>query len=962
MHLGTPAPRNRARYPESETVNLIGPGNRMDNHQVLSETHLEGGIVQRQISQTDNFKEEAVVMPEQLEKKHVSMLDLTAEDLLGKVEVNSSKVEGEVDTTSANCETKSNGHSNGGLNGVSGDESEAEIDGSDSEADNKESDFNLHANPQCDKKIEPELADNLECNITLTSDKVAESDGNKLQAEQTMGPNSEPDDVSYDIDLDKSVPELVTEYEMISKQSNTLSQGLLQTESTFVSSSSSVQASKIPVAVDRKISSVITRQNTYTVESSGSSSDTTNEVSITENNEIENECESSIDLLLQRQNTYTVQTCNVQESGETSTHQQLNCVSSHPNSQQILEKDEFNEFNTSENTEEISEGNIKQTLNAEEKCELMVGSELLSFLDTVPRSTAKEKSIESVHMVEETFSETIISKLGAQSNPEPEEPLYKEPEDALDPYFHHKSSAIDNGESIEKVEDQYVTAEEVRTQKHKVMVKDELLSEEAVLSVNNPHAQTNTGVEINDLTKEPTIMEETSLLSSHIPLIVPDKSELVTEYEMISKQSNTLSQSLLQTESTFVSSSSSSSVQASKIPVAVDRKISSVITRQNTYTVESSGSSSDTTNEVSITENNEIENECESSIDLLLQRQNTYTVQTCNVQESGETSTHQQLNCVSSHHNSQQILEQDEVNGFNTAETTEEILEGNIKQTLNAEEKSELMVGSELLSFLDNVPRSSDVDSKLEVELPAAQFIPELSNAKEKSIESVHMVEETFSETIISKLGAQSDHEPEEPLYKEPEDALDPELCHPKLSAIDNEESEERVEDEYVTAEEVRTQKHKVVIKDELLSEEAVLSVNIPHAQTNTAVEIEDLTKEPILMEENSLLSSHIPLIIPVGVITFCTDNTGVEKVDLDKKFENENVRTSKDVEQLIRDIRDPNLDCSLEDIEAMIEGKELIPPTEDLNRVSPEFSTAVTLLDQVLFTILIIFFPTQLL
>jgi len=99
-----------------------------------------------------------------------------------------------------------------------------------------------------------------------------------------------------------------------------------------------------------------------------------------------------------------------------------------------------------------------------------------------------------------------------------------------------------------------------------------------------------------------------------------------------------------------------------------------------------------------------------------------------------------------------------------------------------------------------------------------------------------------------------------------------------------------------------------------------------------------------------------------VGVITFCTDNTGVEKVDLDKKFENENVRTSKDVEQLIRDIRDPNLDCSLEDIEAMIEGKELIPPTEDLNRVSPEFSTAVTLLDQVLFTILIIFFPTQLL
>ena len=61
-----------------------------------------------------------------------------------------------------------------------------------------------------------------------------------------------------------------------------------------------------------------------------------------------------------------------------------------------------------------------------------------------------------------------------------------------------------------------------------------------------------------------------------------------------------------------------------------------------------------------------------------------------------------------------------------------------------------------------------------------------------------------------------------------------------------------------------------------------------------------------------------------------------------------ENIRTSKDVEQLLRDIRDPNLDCSLEDIEAMIEGKELIPPKEELNRVSPEFATAVSMLDQV--------------
>jgi len=179
----------------------------------------------------------------------------------------------------------------------------------------------------------------------------------------------------------------------------------------------------------------------------------------------------------------------------------------------------------------------------------------------------------------------------------------------------------------------------------------------------------------------------------------------------------------------------------------------------------------------------------------------------------------------------------------------------------------------------------------------------------------------------------------DEPLYKEPEDALsnnDDSIAKPVPST--------KVEDQYVTAEEVRIQKHKVVVKDEIFPEEMVVT------QTGPIISIEnnDLTKEPTILEERSLLSSHIPLIIPqVTVPVRSSEPEKDEEKDEDKTAEDETIRRSKDVEQLLRDIRDPNLDCSLEDIEAMIEGKELVPPKEELNRVSPEFATAATLIDQ---------------
>ena len=52
-------------------------------------------------------------------------------------------------------------------------------------------------------------------------------------------------------------------------------------------------------------------------------------------------------------------------------------------------------------------------------------------------------------------------------------------------------------------------------------------------------------------------------------------------------------------------------------------------------------------------------------------------------------------------------------------------------------------------------------------------------------------------------------------------------------------------------------------------------------------------------------------------------------------------------MEQLISDIRDPNLDCSLDDIAAMIDSKDDKIEKEKI-RGSPEFATAATMIDKV--------------
>merc|ERR1712106_68838 len=240
-----------------------------------------------------------------------------------------------------------------------------------------------------------------------------------------------------------------------------------------------------------------------------------------------------------------------------------------------------------------------------------------------------------------------------------------------------------------------------------------------------------------------------------------------------------------------------------------------------------------------------------------------------------------------------------------------------IQKQIVAEEHADESVHEEV-QLLQEEPEK-DLGN-VQKETPSNIGEPIQDKTKEIDQSNLLIIKEDISDSLLQKE--------EEPLYKEPEDALEANDNHE--SHILNEISIVKVEDQYVTAEEVRIQKHKVVVKDEIFPEDQVITQSIPII----AVENQDLTNEPTILEETSLLSNRIPLIVPMVTIPVHSAAPEEEDTDPEKNAEVENIRTSKDVEQLLRDISDPNLDCSLEDIEALIDGKE-VPPKEELNRVS---------------------------
>lgn len=137
--------------------------------------------------------------------------------------------------------------------------------------------------------------------------------------------------------------------------------------------------------------------------------------------------------------------------------------------------------------------------------------------------------------------------------------------------------------------------------------------------------------------------------------------------------------------------------------------------------------------------------------------------------------------------------------------------------------------------------------------------------------------------------------------YNEPGDALSNDT---EISQSDT----KKEEDQYVTAEEVRNQKHKL---------------QVAAAQT----------------DESSSNDYDFKQLVQG------TDGELATKVETRRSTEDLS-RTSKEVEQLISDIRDPNLDCSLDDIAAMIDSKDDKIEKEKI-RGSPEFATAATMIDK---------------
>lgn len=249
-----------------------------------------------------------------------------------------------------------------------------------------------------------------------------------------------------------------------------------------------------------------------------------------------------------------------------------------------------------------------------------------------------------------------------------------------------------------------------------------------------------------------------------------------------------------------------------------------------------------------------------------------------------------------------EIDEDSQDDEIKTETDDDKVDDGNSEEPERIEENQNEIMSDEALTEeeVDEVDEASISSSGLQRQ---NTYTVKTVEVKESSSE----VLERFTETQRLVQYKYDEEEQEEPLYKEPDEHLDTETG--EMRTDETVEVRKVVEDEYVTAEEVRTQKHRTL---------------------NTVTEV-NTRGEPTIMEETSLAS----------LANLASLKTEVQEDGLD--------RTSRDVDQLLKDIRDPNLDCSLEDIEAMIDGKDVRElKTETNNRGSPEFAKAAALIDQV--------------
>jgi len=308
------------------------------------------------------------------------------------------------------------------------------------------------------------------------------------------------------------------------------------------------------------------------------------------------------------------------------------------------------------------------------------------------------------------------------------------------------------------------------------------------------------------------------------------------------------------------------------------------ITRQNTYTVKSAVTETDSKNEQ--------DTEVETS---LLQRQNTYTVSKV-MSETQQSSSQLETQSIVT-----QMVQKTELSQTQVTEIVQ-------KSELSKSQGTEMVQNSELSkSNVTEIVDKSGLTQTLSnfTETMDKSELSQTQSQVTESVEKSELTQEIQSQFTESLHTVEYKYDGEEPVYKEPFTGDDD-------SENEKEEVNNKKESEYVTAEQVRNQKKK-----------------IQEEQGTVIVGVEDMTREPTIMEETSLLSS-------------------VAMSKKQSKSEEALSRTSQEVEQIIDQIRDPNFDCSLDDITAIIDGK-----TEDdhspsnQNRGSPEFTTAVTMIEK---------------
>ena len=313
------------------------------------------------------------------------------------------------------------------------------------------------------------------------------------------------------------------------------------------------------------------------------------------------------------------------------------------------------------------------------------------------------------------------------------------------------------------------------------------------------------------------------------------------------------------------------------------------------------------------------------------QMQVTHVVQ--NSEQSQSNITEMVQNSEQTHLSVTEKVENSEINQSNVIEMVEnseqtasnviEMLQ-NSKMAEHSEKTesniTEMVQNSELSHVIENMENSelskSKVTEKVENSEKTQSYITGIVNKSELTetpsqvtelVEESGLTPEIQSQFTESLHTVEYKYDGDEPVYKEP-------FTGDNDSDDEREEVESKKESEYVTAEQVRNQKKKI-------QEEQGLVI----------VGTEDMSREPTIMEETSLLTT-----------------AALSKKQ--SKSEEALSRTSQEVEQIIDQIRDPNFDCSLDDISAIIDGKTEEDQTlSGQNRGSPEFTTAVTMIEKVI-------------